>query len=447
MPRAARLPPSFEFSLDREWRITSISEGAAAWSGSTPHDLVGRDSREVWPPEPESLTRAIEAAFAHRESSTLEEPSLVVPGRWLKVDVEPSKDGARVRFNDITARIGLGGGPAEIVVLDRGGVIVAANAAWRVGAVLLGLNLADAGVGASYVTVAKTLVPRTDEVALRGRLEELFSGRLSEFEATYSQGGDEHLERRQVRIMPLQGDHTAYFLAVHESLTERARILAMPHRTSDQQPPERKKERDRIAVELCDLVGQNQAAMLLGLESLRKRLDQDAVARAVLNDMSKLVDENIRHTRALSYLANGSANESAGLDGSLRRFVTSFAPRAGLDVTFNTQGPLEGVGPAAQHAILRIVQEALSNVYRHARAKQVSVNLASRNGMLTICVSDDGRGFQPAAAAPDAGLPLAVGIVGMRARLEQLGGKLEIVGGASGTTVTASLPLQLERSV
>jgi PAS domain-containing protein len=196
MTKAARARPSFEFVLDRDWRIASISQDAAAWSGSTPEALTGRDSRDVWGPESEAMTRAVEAAFAARESSTLEKPSLMVPGRWLRVDVEPAKQGARVRYEDITSRIGLGAGPAEIVVLDRKGVIVAANTAWRTGAALLGLELADAGVGAPYVKVAKAIVPRTNEAALQSRLEELFSGQLAEFEATFSQDAADHLERR-----------------------------------------------------------------------------------------------------------------------------------------------------------------------------------------------------------------------------------------------------------
>jgi signal transduction histidine kinase len=87
--------------------------------------------------------------------------------------------------------------------------------------------------------------------------------------------------------------------------------------------------------------------------------------------------------------------------------------------------------------VFRVVQEALSNVYRHAHAKTVSVTLIRRKGALTVCVADDGRGFH---GAREAEPPLGVGIAGMRARIEQLGGTLEIVGGPSGTSVTATVP-------
>jgi two-component system, NarL family, sensor kinase len=102
---------------------------------------------------------------------------------------------------------------------------------------------------------------------------------------------------------------------------------------------------------------------------------------------------------------------------------------------------MDAVGAPAQHAVFRVIQEALSNAYRHARAEQVLVTLASRGGVLTVCVADDGRGFQPEPEVAAGGLPSGVGIPGMRAWLEQLGGRLEIVEGASGTRVTASIPL------
>jgi signal transduction histidine kinase len=429
-----------EFTLDRDWRITSISEGAAAWSGFAPDDLVGRSSREVWPPEPRQLTEAIEAAFADGASSTVEHPSLAIPGRWVKVDVEPAKDGARIHFEDITSQVRFGPGPAEIVLLDRNGVIVAANAAWRAGILAHGLEIAHAGVGSRYAAVAKTVVPKTDAVTFQNRLEELFTGRVQEFEATYSHVEPHRSERRQVRITPLQSGDVTYFVAVHENLTERARILAALRETSNQLLHAQEKERERIAIELHDTLGQNQAAMLLSLAQLRKRLGQYPATQGVLDDMSNLVKDNIQHTRVFSYLMNASGGQRVGLETSLRQLVDGFGRRSGLGVIFKKQGPVDAISAAAQHAVFRVVQEALSNVYRHAHAKSVSVKLVIRSGELTIRVSDDGRGFPVASGARASGGPLGVGIAGMRARIEQLGGRLEIAPGVSGTSVTASVP-------
>ncbi|HEY1427012.1 MAG TPA: PAS domain-containing protein [Caulobacteraceae bacterium] len=432
----------FEFTLDRDWRITSISEAAAAWSGSTPDDLIGRSSREVWPPEPRSLTEAIEAAFAGGPGAPVEQPSLAIPGRWVRVDVEPSNGGARIRFEDITSRIGLGPGPAEVILVDRNGVIVAVNAAWRAGIVALGLKLADADVGARYATVAKAIAPRTDEVAFRSRLEELFAGRIQEFEATFSQDGSHRSERRQVRITPLRSGDATYFLAVHEDLAERARILGGLHRSADRPLPAEEKERERIASELHETVGQNYAAMKLGLARLRKSLDRRPAARSVLDDMSRLVEENVHHARVLSYLTDASGRRRVGLQASVRRLVQRFGRQADLAATFVAEGPLDAVSAAAQHAMFRVAQEALSNVYRHARATSVSVTLVSRRGALTLRVADDGRGLRRARLVRGAPPAFQLGIAAMRARVEQLGGTLTVVGGRSGTKVRASIPLR-----
>jgi signal transduction histidine kinase len=440
-----RIGARYEFTLDRDWRITSISESAAVWSGSAPDALVGRSSRDVWPPEPAELTKAIEAAFAGGQSSTVEHPSLAIPGRWVRVDVAPSKGGVRIRFEDITERTRLGPGPAEIALLDRSGVIVAVNAAWRVGVIALGLTLAEASIGMRYVAVAKAIAPRTDEAALQNRLEALFCGRLQEFEATFSQGGSHRSQRRQVRITPLQTGDAHFFLAVHEDLTERARVLGASDEPSDQRLDAHAKERDRVASELHELVGQNQVAMMLALGQLRKSLVRRPAARTVLDDLSRLVEENFQHTRMLSYLMDSSAKGRERLDASVRRLVDRFGWRSGLETTFDTQGRVDAVGADAQHAMFRVAQEALSNVYRHARAKRVSVTLVSRRGALTLRVADDGRGLRPAGDAREAQPPRRLGIAAMRARVEQLGGTLEVVGSGAGTSVTASVPARYAR--
>jgi signal transduction histidine kinase len=102
---------------------------------------------------------------------------------------------------------------------------------------------------------------------------------------------------------------------------------------------------------------------------------------------------------------------------------------------------VDEVDAAAQHAAFRIVQEAVSNVYRHAKATKVSVSLTSQAGALTVRVADDGRGIPKDATANAGNASLGVGISGMRVRVEQLRGRLEIANGArSGTVVTAIIP-------
>jgi signal transduction histidine kinase len=94
-----------------------------------------------------------------------------------------------------------------------------------------------------------------------------------------------------------------------------------------------------------------------------------------------------------------------------------------------------------QHAAFRVVQEALSNVHRHAGAKGVEVELANRGGELTLRIADDGKGIASLGRAHLEGIPPGVGIAGMRSRVEQLDGSLDIASDRAGTVVAAWIPL------
>jgi signal transduction histidine kinase len=93
-----------------------------------------------------------------------------------------------------------------------------------------------------------------------------------------------------------------------------------------------------------------------------------------------------------------------------------------------------------QRAVLRIVQEALSNVHRHASASRVSVNLKCLGNRMHLVISDDGRGIEKALDHNGESSNLGVGITGMTTRMQQLGGKLHIRSGRKGTTVHAVVP-------
>ncbi|HEY2052077.1 MAG TPA: histidine kinase [Caulobacteraceae bacterium] len=449
----------FEFTLDRSWRITWITPSAAAWAGSSVENLIGRDARSLNPVATRLLSDGIEAALATGAVSISEQPSSHVPGRWVRIEIGPLGDGVRIRFEDITSEVaarqlvgpygepgpaGLEAGPVEIVLLDHHGVIVGTNAAWRAGVAALGLSQKDAGVGARYASVAKAIVPKTDEATFPRRLAELFSGRVSTFEATFTQNSREGTTRRQVRIAPMHVGRQTYYIAMHEDLTDRARVLAALHETSDQLLHAQEKERQRIAVELHDSMSQHLAGLALGCGSLRRRV-KDPVVHALIDDMGRLVQQAAQEMRVLAYLLNASGRESEGLETSARRFVEGFGRRTGLKATCETNGPLHDLSGAAHHAVFRVIQEALTNVHRHADARRVDVSLANVSGQLILRVADDGQGIAPLSQeAPE--VPLGVGIPGMRARIEQLGGRLEIENGAPGTIVSATIPLKFAAS-
>jgi signal transduction histidine kinase len=446
----AESDPGLEYTLDREWRFTSITKGAAAWAGSTVQDLIGQDGREVNKAVTTVLAEPIEAALTRGLASTVEIPSIYVPGRWVRIEVAPSEGGARVRFEDVTSGTTTDAvhappreGPVEIALLDGRGVIVSTNALWRAGIVALGLELANSAVGARYIDVAKAVYPPTDTYAFSQRMDALFSGRIPELEATYDQDTPGGKKRRQVRITPLLIGETRYFLAIHEDLTERAKVLAALDETSDQLLRAQEKERQRIAIELHDSMSQHLAALQLGIAQLRKRLTEDSAGRELALEMEKLTQQAFQEIRVLSYLMNASGQEREGLGTSVRRFVQGFGRRAGLESTFDAVGPVDEVDAAVQHAVFRVVQEALSNVYRHAHATSVAVELTSGAGTLTVRIADNGQGIRFARAGGCGEPSVGVGIHGMRSRIEQLGGALEINGTPGGTVVTATVPARV----
>jgi signal transduction histidine kinase len=334
----------------------------------------------------------------------------------------------------------LDGEAPQIALLDRRGCIVAVNSSDRAAPPRGAFRRPCTAIGARYVDVCKAVVKELDEVSLESRLEEVLSGHAAHFDTTFIRQTPDGKRIRQVRIAPLRVAGVTYFAAVHEDVSERAKILAELHETSDQLLYAQEEERQRIAVELHDSMNQYLVGLIMGLGKLRRSLGRDRAAQGQLDEMLKLAQGAIHETRSLSYLMNASA-ERAGLEDSTQAFVKGFGRRTGLRATFRAKGPVDSIHAEGRHAIFRVIQEALMNVHRHARASRVTVSLVSRHGMLLVRVADNGGGMGAAAGGERTAPPLGVGIPGMRARIEQLGGRLDIATSPRGTIVTAAIPL------
>ncbi len=223
---------------------------------------------------------------------------------------------------------------------------------------------------------------------------------------------------------------------IPETLGRGARWRAALRVTSEQLLSARDDERQRIAVELHETTNQHLVAMSVGLARLR-RAARNAAAAAIIDEIASSLNEAVRETRAISHLTNPHGLARDGLVATVRLFLEGFAKRTGLEVAFEADAAVDRAPPTLQHASLRIVQESLMNVHRHAQAQRVSVGLAVDADQLTVSVADDGRGLRS-----DRGeLCLGVGIPGMRVRAQQLGGDLAISSDASGTRIAAKLPL------
>jgi signal transduction histidine kinase len=194
-------------------------------------------------------------------------------------------------------------------------------------------------------------------------------------------------------------------------------------------------ERRRLARELHDETGQALTSILLGLKGLEERFD-DPESRAATAELRELVVSTLQDVRRLAVELRPSALDDFGLVAALERLATSFTEQSGIAVDFQTSLGGERLSGEVETALYRIVQESLTNVVKHARARRVSILLTRKSGSIKAVIEDDGQGFDPAEGTLE-----GFGLVGMRERLALLGGRLQVEsGGEAGTTIAAEVP-------
>jgi signal transduction histidine kinase len=194
-------------------------------------------------------------------------------------------------------------------------------------------------------------------------------------------------------------------------------------------------ERRRLALELHDETGQALTSILLGLKAIGGAKSKEDAERAEA-DVRTLVVQALQDVRALAVELRPSALDDFGLGPAVERLAQTFGERSGISTTVETHLG-ERLPPELETTLYRVVQEALSNVVKHAAARHVSIVLAQRGSSVAATIDDDGAGFDEAEVRPD-----ALGLTGMRERLALVGGTLEIESTPGrGTTVAAQVPV------
>ena len=203
-------------------------------------------------------------------------------------------------------------------------------------------------------------------------------------------------------------------------------------------------ERRRIARELHDSVGQALAALSMNLSKVETDIERLNQTAKTIADSSALVQEMNKEVRTMSYLLHPPMLDEAGLASALRWYVDGFTQRSGIHVDVEIAEDLGRVPPEVETAVFRTVQECLTNVHRHSGSKTARVRLLHSTGEIHLQVQDEGTGI--AAEQLDKvvsdGTP-GVGIRGMRERLRQLGGTMEVHSNHTGTTVEVRVPIAL----
>ena len=195
-------------------------------------------------------------------------------------------------------------------------------------------------------------------------------------------------------------------------------------------------ERRRLARELHDETGQALTSILLGLRGIRAARNATE-AEQVETELRDIVVQALQDVRSLAVELRPTALDDFGLVPALERLAETFGERSGIATVVEPHLGAERLPAEAETALYRLVQEALTNVVKHAEASQVSIVLTRRDGGVTALIEDDGHGFDV-----DQVDSAALGLVGMRERLALLGGTLAIESPpGEGTTIAAYLPL------
>jgi PAS domain S-box-containing protein len=204
-------------------------------------------------------------------------------------------------------------------------------------------------------------------------------------------------------------------------------------------------ERRRLARELHDSVGQILAALSMNIAVVQSQSHKlDAVgARAVLEN-AQLVQQASSEIRTLSHLLHPPLIEVAGLASALSWYVDGFSERSKIQVDLEIPADFGRLPNDTELAVFRIVQECLTNIHRHSESNTAAIRIQKEQDLLTVQVQDHGKGISLEKQLELSGSGRSgVGFRGMRERLRQLGGTLEIRSDGTGTIVSATLRLAM----
>lgn len=202
-------------------------------------------------------------------------------------------------------------------------------------------------------------------------------------------------------------------------------------------------ERRRIARDLHDITGQELAVVVMSLNQLANNLENPGLnARQILGDAVELARKIEDEIRTLSYLLHPPLLDEFGLRSALNWYVEGFSKRSGIEVAVETPRDLPRLSVEKETALFRVVQESLTNVLRHSNSSKARIRIRLNGGSIRLSVDDEGRGISREALAKiSEGTASGVGTLGMRERLQQLGGTLKFRPRAKGTQVVATLPI------
>jgi PAS domain S-box-containing protein len=479
--------------------INSWNRGAVRLSGYTPAEAIGRHITLIIPPDRlDEETRILKLLRKGEQPEDFETVRMHKDGtrREVSLTISPLRDaagricGASKVVRDITERKRaerelreseerfraiVETSPECVKLVSPEGTLLQMNSS---GMSMIGANSPENIIGKSIYT----LIAPHDRDKYRDFNEKICRGEKGtlEFDLLGLQGVHRRME---THAAPLRiQDGTIVQLAVTRDITERAhaenelrdneerlrkladglesqvsfRTHELEERNSEiieqsEQLRELSKrllktqdeERRRIARELHDGVGQLLAALSMNFSMLvREKSKLGPEATRSLDENILLLEQASKEIRTMSHLLHPPLLDEVGLESALRWYVDGFAERSKIDVRMNLAPDFsDGLPRDLALALFRVVQECLTNVHRHSESQTATVGIDRSHEGITLRVSDEGKGIpQDIRTKISTGESAGVGLRGIRERVRQFGGQLEVHSDGTGTRVVATLP-------
>ncbi len=255
-----------------------------------------------------------------------------------------------------------------------------------------------------------------------------------------------HVEMRMTPIFDARGELVAIegiARDISQHVIARARLRELTSRLTQAQEEERR----RIARELHDEIGQELTIAKMRLRMVENALPAEAEAvHEKLKMLGTLLDETLQNVRHLSHELRPPLLDEMGWEPALALVCDTFSQRTELPVIYRHSGSADRLDPDVEMVAYRVVQESLTNVARHANARQVVVHADLSSDELTLTIEDDGQGFDMAALDHTSDAAVGLGLLGMQERVDMVGGRIQIVTApGKGTRVEVHLPRKERR--
>ncbi len=240
----------------------------------------------------------------------------------------------------------------------------------------------------------------------------------------------------------LRAAHLELERKVEERTSELSQANDNLRELSSQLQQLRDEERRQIARELHDSVGQLLAALSMNMATVQSQAHKlDSAGARAISENAALLKQVSKEIRTISHLLHPPLLDAAGLTSALRWYVDGFAERSKINVNLEIPADFRRLSEAMELTIFRLVQECLTNIHRHSGSDSAKILLRQEGDVLFIEIQDTGKGISLEKQLELSSGRTGVGVRGMRERLRQFGGDLDIQSDGSGTLIKAKLPV------